>query len=37
MQRGAAKYCASVQGVGAEAIEAIVPVTPDEDNWLEPA
>jgi hypothetical protein len=32
MQRGAAKYCESVQAVGAEAIGAIGPVVPDEDN-----
>lgn len=32
MQRGAAKYCESVQAVGAHAIGAVGPVVPDEDN-----
>ncbi len=35
MQRGAAKYCASVQIWGEKALEAKVPVAQDEENWVE--
>ena len=35
MQRGAAKYCESVQAVGAAAIGAVGPVAQDEENWAQ--
>jgi len=35
MQRGAAKYCASVQSWGEHALEAKVPVAQDEENWVD--
>jgi hypothetical protein len=35
MQRGAAKYCESVQAVGAGPIEATCEVPQDEENWAE--
>ena len=36
MQRGAAKYCESIQAVGAEVLGAKTHIAQDEENWLEP-